>query len=63
MKQEKYKSKIFWLGISGVAVTFLIQLGVIDAGQGVQVNQIIAGIASLLGVFGVWNDAGNATEY
>ncbi len=63
VKQEKWKSKYFWIGVGGVVVTLLMHFGVIDAGQGDSINNVITAVASLLALFGVWNDAGNATEW
>lgn len=61
--QEKWRSKYFWVGIGGVAVSLVVQLGLIDFGQGEQINAVISAIAGALGAFGVWNDAGNKEEW
>lgn len=63
MKQPKWRSKYFWIGIGGVLVTLAMQFGIIDAGQGEAINNVIAAVAAALGLFGVWNDAGNATDW
>lgn len=63
MKQEKWRSKYFWLGITGAAVTFLISVGAIDVGQGESINGVVSAISTLLAAFGVWNDAGNREEW
>ena len=63
MKQEKWRSKYFWVGVAGIVVSAMLHFGAIDTGMGANINEAVALIGDALGLFGVWNDAGNKGEW
>lgn len=59
--QNRWRSKVVWTAITAQVIAILLALGVIDAGQGDTINNVIISVLQLMVVFGVVNDPTNAS--
>ncbi len=56
MLQNRFKSKILWIGIGTQILTILIHLGVIDTGAGESLNAVLVSVCEMFVTFGILNN-------
>ncbi len=54
--QNRFKSKVLWIGIITQVLSILIALGVIDMGVSGQVEAVLVSICELFVSFGILNN-------
>lgn len=54
--QNRFKSKVLWIGIITQVLSILIALGVIDTGMSGQVEAVLVSICELFVSFGILNN-------
>lgn len=54
--QNRFKSKVLWIGIITQVLSILIALGVIDMGVSGQVETVLVSICELFVSFGILNN-------
>lgn len=63
MTQNRWKSAPLWIALAAQAVSLLVVLGVIDAGQSDKLNAVIIALCEALTAFGVLNNPTSKTNF
>lgn len=63
MKQSRFKSKAAWLTVGAAVVNMLVGFGVIDTTQGEAISIAVSAIATVLTVFGIFNNPENKVGF
>lgn len=56
MKQNRWKSKVLWLGLAAQVLSILVMVEVIDISQSEAIEALVSAVLTVLGAFGVVND-------
>ena len=56
MKQNRWKSKVLWLGLVAQVLSILVMVEVIDINQSEAIETLVSVVLTVLSTFGVVND-------
>ena len=60
MNQNRFKSKILWIGIATQILSLLIALDVIDVGVSEAIEKVILSLCEIFVAFGILNNPTNS---